>query len=550
MATKYKNILLKDNEGKVLLPITLSYYVEYKDGKSVKDSLDTLGGSLANINGYIGDVNSEINNINGKIAQNGEVQQNIIKSVNEILTSYVAKPDYAYAVVFDNKTNTGLSDSLKNLNPVEGSTYVSTQQAIEALDRRITSTYTDITTYSNQLGGKIDTNTKNLSDLNTTVTGLGTRIDTVETKTEYAYTKIDTILDDSGNLDIAAGSIKYTGSTGAGTDGKTNVQDAIDSIGTYLQTIKTSVEGVISQAGVSYVTGSGGILVNDKSDKRQQGAVTVKVNLDDNKLHLENGKITVDESKLSIPGSQITGTISADKIEGGLDADNINITYSYISYIEGDVTHEDGKKSVQTFYNEYETKIKDLEAASKAETLDGKYKVTVTPSDSEGFAKVYTLTQNSETIGTINIPKDQFLDSVYYINSQEDAAAKLPEGTVLKPEELAELPALVFIWKVADSKTYSVVSIKSILGTVTNEIDTKVNTLDKKVTELGTNVETLKTSVEAIENSYITGATVNGQAVNVVDHVLQLSYNILYESGTLSEGISEGFLSTNGITLS
>ena len=543
---EYKNILLKDNEGKVLLPITLSHYVEYKDGTSVKTYLDTLGGSLATANSDIAYINASISDINTKIAEDGEVKNNIINTVNQILTSYVTKPDYAYAVVFD-KTNKGLSYSLKNLIAVKGSTYVSTQQAIEALDRRITSTYTDITTYSNQLGGKIDANTKNLGDLSTTVTDLGTRVSTVETKTDYAYAKVDTIFDDNGNLDIAAGSIKYTGSTGAGTDGKNNVQDAIDTIGTQLQKIETSVEGVITQAGVSYVTGSGGILVNGKSDERQQGAVTVKVNLDNNKLILNSGAITVDDSQLSITASQISDLIPANKIEGGLDANNINITYSYV---EGGDTHNDGKKSVQEFYDETDNKIKELEAASKAETLDGKYKVIVTPSDSEDYAKVYTLTQNSKTIGTINIPKDQFLDSVYYINSQEDAAAKLPKGTVLKPEELAELPALVFIWKVADSKTYSVVSIKSILGTVTNEIDTKVNALDKKVTELGTNVETLKTSVKAIESSYITGATVNGQAVNVVDHVLQLSYNILYESGTLSEGISEGFLNSNGITLS
>lgn len=541
--TNYKNILLKDNNGQVLLPITLSYYVEYKDGQSVKSYLDTLGDSLANINGYIGDVNSEIGNINKKIAQNGEVQQNIINSVNDILTSYVTKPDYAYAVVFDNATNTGLSDSLKNLKPVEGSSYVSTQQAIEAIDARVTSTYS----YANELGGKIDGLGDNLTQLDTRVQGLVDRVDTVETKTNYAYTKVNTLFGSDGNLDLTASYIKYDGTSGAGTEGKTNVQDAIDTIGTQLQKIETSVEGVISQAGVTYVTGSDGILVNDKSGERQQGAVTVKVNLDGNKLILNGGAITVNDSALSITASQIDGLIPANKIEGGLDANNINITYSYM---EGDVVHADGKKSVQTFYNEYETKIKDLEAASKAETLDGKYKVTVTPSDSEGFAKIYTLTQNSETIGTINIPKDQFLDSVYYINSQEDATSKLPEGTVLKPEELAELPALVFIWKVTDSKTYSVVSIKSILGTVTSEIDTKVNALDKKVTELGTNVETLKTSVSEIQSSYITGATVNGQAVNVVDHVLQLSYNILYESGTLSEGISDDFLSSNGIELS
>lgn len=548
MATNYKNILLKDNNGQVLLPITLSYYVEYKDGTSVKSYLDTLGSKLGYVNGNIDGINTSIGEIKETVNQQGTTQQNLINTVNNIIASYVSKPDYAYAVVFDNTTNNSLSDSLKNLKAVEGSSYVSTQQAIEAIDARVTSTYS----YTNELGGKIDRLGEGITQLDTTVQGLSGRVDKVETKTDYAYTKVNTLFGADGNLDLTASHIKYTGKPDAGTDSLTgndaNVQKAIDLIGSKLKTVQTSVEGVISQAGVSYVTGSGGILVNDKSDERQQGAVTVKVNLDNNKLQLnEGGAITVVDSALSITASQISDKIKPSQIEGGLDANNINITYSYM---EGDVEHADGKKSVQEFYNETDTKIKELEAASKAETLDGKYKVTVTPSDSEGFAKVYTLTQNSETIGTINIPKDQFLDSVYYINSQEDATSKLPEGTALKPEELAELPALVFIWKVTDSKTYSVVSIKSILGTVTNEIDTKVNALDQKVTELGTNVETLKTSVEAIKTSYITGATINGQAVNVANHVLQLSYNILYESGTLSEGISEGFLNSNGITLS
>lgn len=534
MATEYKNILLKDNEGKVLLPITLSYYVEYKDGVDVRSYLDTLGGSLATANSNIDSINTSISEINNKIAEDGAVKQNIINSVNQILTSYVTKPDYAYAVVFDNTTNQGLSDSLKNLHAVEGSTYVSTQQAIEALDRRITSTYTDITTYSNQLGGKIDANTKNLADLNTTVTGLGTRVDTVETKTDYAYTKVNTIFDTSGNLDLAADAIKYSGSTGAGTDGKTNVQDAIDTIGTQLQKIETSVEGVITQAGVSYVTGSGGILVNNKSDERQQGAVTVKVNLDNNKLVLNDGAITVDDSALSIASSQITGTISADKIEGGLGADNINITYSYI---EGDVTHEDGKKSVQTFYDEYDKKIKELESASNTDTLDGKYKVTVENPASGEYAKVYRIKQGSNTVD-INIPKDQFLKKVEYVD-----AAHAPEGA-----QEGDYPALVFTWNLSDADETtgaptSIVPIASFVDAITSEIV-------KDVTALKTNVETLNTSVSEIQNSYITGATINGQPVNVDNHVLQLSYNILYESGTLSEGISESFLQNNGITLS
>lgn len=529
MATEYKNILLKDNEGKVLLPITLSYYVEYKDGTSVKTYLDTLGSSLATANSNIDGINTSISEINTKIAEDGAVKQNIINTVNQILTSYVTKPDYAYAVVFDNVTNQGLSDSLKNLHAVEGSTYVSTQQAIEALDRRITSTYTDITTYSNQLGGKIDVNTQNLRDLSTS-------INDVKEKTNYAYTKINTIFDNSGNLDLTASAVKYTGSVSAGTDSLTgkdaNVQKAIDLIGSELKTVQTSVEGVISQAGVSYVTGSDGILVNDKSNEQQQGAVTVKVNLDGNKLILDNGKITVNEAKLNIPSSQITGKISADKIEGGLGADNINITYSYV---EGDGTHEDGKKSVQKFYEEYDKKIKELEAASNATALDGKYKVTVETPESDEYAKVYRIKQGSSTVD-INIPKDQFLKKVEYVKDAPEGAA---EGAY---------PALVFTWNLSDSDETtgaptSKVPISSFVDAITSKISSDV-------TELKTSVETLKTSVKAIESSYITGAKINGQTVEVVDHVLQLSYNILYESGNLSEGISENFLSSNGITLS
>lgn len=519
MATNYKNILLKDSSGQVLLPITLSYYVEYKDGTSVKSYLDSLSSSL--------------DTIEGKIAQNGEVQQNIIKSVNEILTSYVAKPDYAYAVVFDNSSES-LSDDLKNITKVEGSSYVSTQQAIEALDARVTSTYSYVTTSINSLTSYTNELRKDLTELDTNVQGLVGRVDEVEKTANYAYTKVNTLFGSDGNLDLTASHIKYDGTSGAGTEGKTNVQDAIDTIGTQLQKIETSVEGVITQAGVSYVTGSGGILVNGKSDERQQGAVTVKVNLDDNKLILSGGAITVDDSNLSIAASQINGLIPANKIEGGLDANNINITYSYM---EGDVEHDDGKKSVQTFYNEYETKIKDLEAASKAETLDGKYKINVETPTSDEYAQVYKIKQG-ESEFTINIPKDQFLKKVEYVDAA-NAPADAKEG---------DYPALVFTWNLSDADETtgaptSIVPIASFIDAITSGVV-------KDVTALKGDVETLKTSVGAIETSYITGATVNGQAVNVVDHVLQLSYNILYESGTLSEGISEGFLSSNGITLS
>ena len=535
MATNYKNILLKDNNGQVLLPITLSYYVEYKDGKSVKSYLDTLGSKLGDVNGNIEGINTSIGEIEKTVNQQGETQQNLINTVNDIIASYVSKPDYAYAVVFDNKTNTDLSDSLKKLNPVEGSSYVSTQQAIEALDTRVTSTYSYVTTsinsltsYANELGGQID-------GFDEIVQGLGDRVDEVEKTANYAYTKVNTLFGSDGNLDLTASHIKYDGTSGAGTDGKTNVQDAIDAIGTQLKTIETSVEGVISQAGVTYVTGSDGILVNGKSGERQQGAVTVKVNLDDNKLILNGGAITVDDSKLSITASQISDLIPAEKIEGGLSADNINITYSYTG--DDSLIHNDGKKSVQEFYNETDTKIKELEAATKAETLDGKYKVSVTPSDSEEFAKVYKIKQG-ESEFNINIPKDQFLKKVEYVDAEH-----APEGA-----QGGEYPALVFTWNLSDADETtgaptSIVPIASFVGAITSGVV-------KDITALKENVETLKTSVNAIESSYITGAKINGQTVEVVDHVLQLSYNILYESGRSTDGVSEDFLQDNGIELS
>ena len=532
MATNYKNILLKDNNGQVLLPITLSYYVEYKDGQSVKSYLDTLGSKLGDVNGNIEGINTSIGEIEKTVNQQGATQQNLINTVNDIIASYVSKPDYAYAVVFDNKTNTSLSDSLKNLNPVGDSSYVSTQQAIEAIDARVTSTYS----YANELGGKIDGLVGDLGDLDKSVQGLGSRVDTVETTANYAYTKVNTLFGSDGNLDLTASSIKYTGTSGAGTEGKTNVQEAIDAIGSYLQEIQTDIEGVITQAGVSSITGYNGILIDDKSATPGKGAVSVKVNLDNNKLILnDGGAITVNDSNLSITASQISDLIPANKIEGGLDANNINITYSYM---EGDVVHADGKKSVQEFYNETDTKIKELEAASKAETLDGKYKVTVTPSDSENFAKVYTIKQGTSTVGEINIPKDQFLKKVEYVD-----AAHAPEGA-----QEGDYPALVFTWNLSDADPEtgaptSIVPIASFIDAITSGVV-------KDVTALKGDVEKLQTSVNAIESSYITGATINGQKVEVVDHVLQLSYNILYVSGTLSEGISEGFLSSNGITLS
>lgn len=537
MATNYKNILLKDNSGQVLLPITLSYYVEYKDGMSVKSYLDTLGNSLADVNVSIGDINTAIDDIEDKIAQHGEVEQNIISTVNDILTSYVTKPEYAYAVVFDNTTNTNLSDNLKNLTADPTLQHVSTQQAIEALDARVTS----VNSYASDLGNRIDTIDSDIDALETSLSGIDTRISNVETESDYSYSKINELFDGSGNLDLTASAVKYIGNADSGTEtlvgNRANVQDAIDFIGSQLQTIKDGYDGIASQAGVTYVTGQGGILVNDRNNERQQGAVVVKLNLDNDKVILNGSTVTVDDSKLSITASQISGLIPAEKIEGGLDADNITITYTYTG--EGDVIHNDGEKSLQEFYNEYDTNITQI--SEKVSGIESSYLVSVTGADDSTYARVYTITQGGRNVGTINIPKDQFLKNVDYVDA-EHAPEGAPEGVY---------PALVFTWNLSDSDETtgaptSYVPIASFVDAITSKISSDVTALDGRVTTLETKVEALETA----SATHITGATINGQAVNVVDHVLQLSYNILYESGSLTDGVSDGFLTANGITLS
>lgn len=99
-------------------------------------------------------------------------------------------------------------------------------------------------------------------------------------------------------------------------------------------------------------------------------------------------------------------------------------------------------------------------------------------------------------------------------------------------------------------KNYIDNSVNDAREDLTTLIENNASEIASDITELHTTAENLQTSVSTIESSYITGATINGQSVNVVDHVLQLSYNILYESGNITDGISDDFLAANGIALS
>lgn len=524
----YKNILLKDAQGNALLPITLSYYVEYRNGVSVQAYLDTLSSSTVSsdeFNEYKTNLSNSLNN-----------------SLNNIVgyfSSYVTKPDWASYIGFDN------SSYLTDLEAIGENDFVTVQQAIEALDQQISTSYENLRTEL----------TNSYADLSGRISGLEGRLDTTENDIDTLEGKVETLEDnsekyetayelvkalyteDGTKLAINADAVSFTpsGSTNILSTAY-NVGDAIDA----LETKVNAIDGSISEALVSTVSSVSSstpetIRVKGIGDgPSKNGAVSVGLNLaNDGKLTYNNG-LTIDETKLDMTNvityaSNIEGKIQTSQIEGGLGADNINITYSYT---EGDTVHNDGEKTVQEFYNEYITKIDELEAATYTETLDNKYNVTLTDDlgANTSYARVYTLSQAGKSIGTINIPKDQFLRSVEYSYAQD--------GTT---------PALVFHWQLpnaeADTDDTTYVPITEFIDAITGSVNEKVN-------ELETDVENLQTSVSTIENSYITGATIDGQAVNVVDHVLQLSYVALYTEGTSSESISQAFLESHGITLS
>ena len=318
----------------------------------------------------------------------------------------------------------------------------------------------------------------------------------------------------------------------------------MDTLDTKLNTIVLSVEDVLSYAGVTSVTGGEGLIVTGTGDgPAKQNAVGIGLNLETNGKIITDpttGKLTVDESKLDLTGvttyaSNIEGKIQTSQIEGGLDANNINITYSYIG--SDDTVHNDGEKSLQDFYNETNTYITSI--TNDVEQLKTSYAVTLTPEDNSSYAKVYTLNQGGIEIGKINIPKDQFLKNVEYVPADE-APADAEEG---------DYPALVFTWNLSDDDATtdaptSIVPISEFVDAITGQIASDV-------TELQTTVSSLETRVNALENaSYITGVTLDDNSFTPDSNgVVNLKSSISYYYGTSTDGISDSFLSMHGISV-
>lgn len=496
MAEKqFKNVLLKGGQnGEYLLPITLSKYVEYEDGVSVYDKL-----------GYISDA----------IADNGQVQQNIINTVNDILnlSSYATKPVYAETVVAYNDYE-GASTEISSLETA----YV--QDIIEILDKRSSENSSYITT----IKGDINTIEGNIETINTNVQRLQTSISS-----------------------LTANSIGFDPTGTAYMTNAANVDDALKALDTQLQSVKQTAQSAI-EGGVTNVLVNGPLTVGGTTNSNSgPGNITIGLNVDDTlKVHGDNSSKTLGVSygdTLKVENGAIEVNvdnlmISKDNIEGGLDASSIEITYSYT---ENDQPAE-GSTTLQEFYNE---------ATTYLNSLDNNYKVGLSGGEDTSYLK-YTITQGSE-IYEINIPKDQFLKSVEFVTDgewQENGSSK--SGKALK-----------FTWKLngtgaddeIDEDKYNPVSyigIDDFLSELENNISEDITNLNSYITDINSDLSSYNARISALEDAPTISVSLDGEDAVLPDEttgIISLTSKITYISGSSTEALSNDFLSYNGITL-
>ena len=509
MAEKqFKNVLLKGGRnGEYLLPITLSKYVEYEDGVSVYDKL-----------GYISDA----------IAVNGEVQQNIINSVNDILTlAYATKPVYADTVVAYNDYE-NVSYEISSLETA----YV--QDIIEILDKRSS----ENSSYISTIQGDINTIEGDIDTINTNIQNIQTGLST-----------------------LTASNIGFDPTGSSHMTDATNVDEALKALDTQLQSVEQMTQSAID-GGVTNINVSGPLTVGGETNTTSDaGIVNIGLRVDDtlkvygdnssktlgvsygDTLKVENGAIEVNVDNLMI---------SKDNIEGGLDASSIEITYTYV---EGGENVE-GSTTLQEFYNETTTYLN---------SLDDNYKIELSGGEDTSYLQ-YTITQGSETL-EINIPKDQFLDSVEFVTDgvwEENGSSKTGK-------------ALKFTWKLngdgasdeMDGDKYNPVSyigIDDFLSELENNISEDITNLNSyitniqsdisgindEITDINSDLSSYDARISALENIPTISVSLDGDTAVSPDEttgIISLESKITYISGNSTEALSNDFLSYNGITL-
>lgn len=241
------------------------------------------------------------------------------------------------------------------------------------------------------------------------------------------------------------------------------------------------------------------------------------------------GKDTYSPGPYIVSGDGIVSKIGTTSASGDIAAD-VAVLQGKVGTLESTV----GKKGTGSD-NPSTGLVKDVEDLAKKDTeltdqitilsknVD-KIKVKKLTSAENGFAATYEFTDATGGTVNINIPKDQFLKSVTYV----DKAPDVEEGNSTS----TTFPALRFEWQFADktiTKTVTYVSVSSLIGSETdaNSILGKIKDINNKATAANTTATEAKAA--ATEAKTIADANTNtlaGHTTSIEDLTSKVNKNI------------------------
>ena len=175
-----------------------------------------------------------------------------------------------------------------------------------------------------------------------------------------------------------------------------------------------------------------------------------------------SGEVTYSSGPYIVSGTGEVSKIGTTSASGDIAGD-VNALKGKVSTLEQTVGVKGSGDNPSTglVKDVEDLKSKDTELADKINTLSGKVntiKVEKAPTADNGFAATYKFTDAAGKEVSINIPKDQFLKGVTYV----EKAPETPEGN----SESTTFPALKFEWQFVNEtikQAVTYVSVKSLI---------------------------------------------------------------------------------------
>lgn len=171
-----------------------------------------------------------------------------------------------------------------------------------------------------------------------------------------------------------------------------------------------------------------------------------------------DGEVTYSPGPYIVSGAGTVSKIGTTSASGDIATD-VAALQRKVSTLESTVGKKgsDGNASTGLVKDVEDLTNKDTELAGQINTLSGKVdkiKIEKAPTAENGFATTYQFTDATGNTVNINIPKDQFLESVTYV-------ADKPESGEGNSADI-EFPALRFKWQLSE-QAVTYVSVKSLI---------------------------------------------------------------------------------------